>query len=441
MAINLCHQFSTHQRFLFSETKTKILCYETNSKSNLKSPWNLNKNPLEVVKQQEHLGIIRRSDQPRYSMEDVRVQDGRRAAYSLFGAGFHGLNGLNPKTSIRIWKVFIIPRLIHGLEVIVYDEKKVELIENYQRATLKQLQHLPSGCSNSATYLIAGVSPIKAEIEKRTLTTFVRFIRDQSSAEFQIIKRQIAIKGLDSKSWTVHVRKLLHKFKLPSAYELLENPPSKEIWKQSVKKAINCYYEKALVQEVIHQSSMKFLNISSCSLSKCHPVWNTIKPSSRDVTRGMLKAKLLTGTYNLEGKRAKFKNVSNSGLCPLCQKDVETREHFIAICPMLTETREKYLKEFKSALLKCHSIIATNAIFSSTITLTKAVLDPSFCSYDTDHNIQLEEITRRLCYALHCRRSCLILPPDSTRVPASAAAYLLAETRVCLIQAEATTTR
>jgi hypothetical protein len=34
------------------------------------------------------------------------------------GAGLHGLNGLNPKVSIHIIRIYVIPRLIYGLETI-----------------------------------------------------------------------------------------------------------------------------------------------------------------------------------------------------------------------------------------------------------------------------------------------------------------------------------
>ena len=62
VAINRCHLFSSRQRFGFSVTKTKILCYDERLKNCPNtSIWNLNNRPLEVVKTQEHLGIKRDS--------------------------------------------------------------------------------------------------------------------------------------------------------------------------------------------------------------------------------------------------------------------------------------------------------------------------------------------------------------------------------------------
>ena len=210
------------------------------------SIWKLNNKTLEVVREQEHLGVIRLSNNLETHMADERIKVGRRTAFSLFGAGFHGLNGLKPKTSVKIWKKYIVSRLVHGLEVTINPEKDLEKLENYQRATLKQLQHLPPSTSNCATYLISGVLPIRAEIEKRTLTTFVRFISNTETAEYAIIKRQLVMKTLKSKSWTTEIKKLLHRFRLPSAHSLMDNIPTKENWKLMVKKAVHSHYLECL---------------------------------------------------------------------------------------------------------------------------------------------------------------------------------------------------
>ena len=375
-------------------------------------------------------------------MAEERIQDGRRAAYSLYGAGFHGLNGLNPKTSIRIWKVFVVPRLLHGLEVIVYDEKQIEKIENYQRSTIKQLQHVPPGCSNSITYLLAGVMPITAELEKRTLTTFVRFIRDKESAEFKIINRQVVMKDLSSKSWTVHVRKLLFKFDLPSAFDLLNATPSKDVWKNQVKNAVHKLYLKSLTNEAMSQSSVKYVNLPSCSLTKSHNIWDTVQPSSRDVTRAMLKMKLLSGTYNLEGKRARFKNSGVTGLCPLCGEDIETREHFLVVCASLEGSRTPYLSELRTILEETFSKLAVNTIFNSPSLLTRTILDPSYVYYETrgGHLDRAEHLTRRLCFALHIQRTAHITPQADNPVTKTAAAHP-ADPGVLLKKGEPTASR
>jgi hypothetical protein len=73
--------------------------------------------------------------------------------------------------SFKIWKIYVVPRLIYNLDVTINLPSVIEKIESYQRRTLKHLQHFPPNASTPATYLISGVLPLQAEIDKRVLST------------------------------------------------------------------------------------------------------------------------------------------------------------------------------------------------------------------------------------------------------------------------------
>ena len=132
---------------------------------------------------------------------------------------------------------------------------------------MKQLQYLPPNTSNPATYLLAGILPLKATLHKRILTTFCNMIRDMTTAEYRIIRRQLAVKTDKSKSWVITVKRLLFTYDLPSAYDLLLETPSKENWKASVKKAIYAIHEQYLKEEVKKHNSCRYINTEACSLS------------------------------------------------------------------------------------------------------------------------------------------------------------------------------
>ena len=72
-------------------------------------------------------------------------------------------------------------------------------------------------------------------MEKNILSLFGRVLRDQSSIENELAVRQLAIMSITEKDWFSSVRVVLNAYSLPSAYELLKNPPSKEQWKKTVK--------------------------------------------------------------------------------------------------------------------------------------------------------------------------------------------------------------
>ena len=219
-------------------------------------------------------------------------------------------------------------------------------------------------------------------------------------------------------------------------YDIAEQPQTKEIWKQTVRKAVHDHYLHIFKNEVLPQSSCRYLNLNTVSLYRPHHVWATVLPSSRDVTRALVKAKLLTGTYNLQAKRSKFKK-NDSRFCPLCSESIETREHFIALCPTLHEIRTNYINQMKIVAQTTLPTVTFNSAFS-TQNITQTILDPSSVTKDNSTIEQLESISRNMCYALHTARSTAI-NPDPSPGPirrSSAAARPSGEAGMRLIQAE-----
>jgi hypothetical protein len=52
---------------------------------------------------------------------EENIKKARRSAYicSLFGGGFHGHNGLDVETIVHLYKIYISPVLLYGLELIL----------------------------------------------------------------------------------------------------------------------------------------------------------------------------------------------------------------------------------------------------------------------------------------------------------------------------------
>ena len=82
--------------------------------------------------------------------------------------GVHGTNGLNPKTSYMIYRVYVLPRLLYSLEVLPL----IKLLRDFHVNFLRQIQAIPSRTAISAVYLLVGALPIEAEIHKRVLSLF-----------------------------------------------------------------------------------------------------------------------------------------------------------------------------------------------------------------------------------------------------------------------------
>ncbi|CAG2213888.1 unnamed protein product [Mytilus edulis] len=205
--------YANKEHYCISKTKSSVVQF------NDKQPRNFTMNSEEIPTSQSavHLGI-ERDNSSKFGTKNVsnaRISAARKATYALMGAGLHGLNGLNPTVSIHIIRIFIIPRLIHGLEVVRLMISDIKALSSYFKQLLKRIQHLPERTADSATYLLSGQMPIEAEIDKRTLTLFGNIIRNPNTVEFKLAQRQLAIKDRNSKSWFTYVQQLLEKYNLP----------------------------------------------------------------------------------------------------------------------------------------------------------------------------------------------------------------------------------
>lgn len=104
------------------------------------------------VERAVHLGIIRTTSAMDNIKENVdeNIKKARRSAYALFGCGFHGENGLDPETMIHLFKTYITPVLLYGMEVLIPKGKYLEQLDKFQKKIIKLLN---SYCQSQATLL------------------------------------------------------------------------------------------------------------------------------------------------------------------------------------------------------------------------------------------------------------------------------------------------
>ena len=111
-----------------------------------------------------HLGIDRYTNDA-YPDNFIRecISLARRTAYSLLGAGFHGTGGQSPEVCRTIYMVFVIPRLLYGLDAItIIITPQIKMIKIFNRKMLKCLQSLPGRVSTASIHLLMAIPPIEA---------------------------------------------------------------------------------------------------------------------------------------------------------------------------------------------------------------------------------------------------------------------------------------
>ena len=122
--------------------------------------------------------------------------------------------------------------------------------------------------------------------------------------------------SITEKSWFPSVRMVLNAYSLPSAYELLNNPPSKEQWKKkTVENKVHHTIEQQWRDDIETKSSLKYLNPNAVRVGKVHQVYAFVRNNVHDVRRAEVKARLLTGTYTLQSNMAKFNQFNVSPIC------------------------------------------------------------------------------------------------------------------------------
>ena len=401
LSIKLAQRHANKERYIFSETKTSVVHIPVATKRKAQTNLNptpslsLNNKKIQTSQEEVHLGIQRSTKITNTTVIQARITSARRTAYSLFGAGFHGINGVGTEVIHKQWTSCVRPVLTYGLEALILDVKELEVIETFARSMLKRLQSLPNSTANQATYLLFGTLPIEATIHSQILSMLGNIIRRPGSTENNIVRRQTAMYKQNQKIWINQAKSILSKYELPSIYELLETKPKKLQWKKQVKRAILEHWTNTLENQAKSMKSLSYLNLEACSLSKPHHVWGKSLSNPKSVIRTAVHAQLLTLRYPLTGYKHAGRNFSK--LCPLCNQEEEEIEHFLLRCPLLKESRDQSMKKM------LHTLNQTDSSNMASI-----ILDPSFATTDKNTMQIVQTLSRNLCYNLHLQRKKLL---------------------------------
>jgi hypothetical protein len=83
----------------------------------------------------KHLGISR--NEKNSINIDEKLKSGRAGIYGMLGAGLHLRKGFSPLISHNLWKVYAVPKILYGLEVMPIKKKEMEQMEIMQMKLLR----------------------------------------------------------------------------------------------------------------------------------------------------------------------------------------------------------------------------------------------------------------------------------------------------------------
>ncbi|VDI25646.1 Hypothetical predicted protein [Mytilus galloprovincialis] len=414
--VNMALDFANSEGYQLQPKKSVVIKISGNSNNTKMEEDNLmmGNTPMPNVEQATHLGIIRTTTRKNniQSNTNENITKARRSAYSLLGAGFHGHNGLDPESLLHIYKTYILPVLLYGMELLTPSGKPLEQLEIFQKRMLKQILSLPTRCPDPAVYILTGILPVEAQIHIKTLTFFNNIChQSEESTEKKLARRQLTVCSEDSNSWFIHVNKLLRLYDLSEANTYLANPTKKTQWITLIKNAVMKYWSIKTVQISELYLGLKYLSSQNLIKGKLHPILQHKSQSALDNSRIPTRLRLITGTYVLQTKRIQFYRQETDPTCLLCGLQEETLEHFVMQCEKLQSVRAVILKEVNDIwqnemnnTIRFHDLDIT--------TQMQLLLDSAKLINLNRHNsasvARMENHSRNLFFKLHIKRNVLL---------------------------------
>ncbi|CAC5376840.1 unnamed protein product [Mytilus coruscus] len=132
----------------------------------------------------------------------------------------------------------------------------------------------------------------------------------------------------------------------------------------------------------------------------------------QEAQRIPVKLRIAKGSYILIADRTRHsKNKGLLATCPLCQTSDETFEHFLLLCPALSDQRNSILNNTRLLHKKLSNHFKHNG---SEVDLIQVIIDSSTIGLlepDCDNSIlmDIEFQSRRLCFLLHTSRSKILI--------------------------------
>jgi hypothetical protein len=140
--VNQAVQYSITHRYKLQPQKSVVI--EINKKGRNQQDKNLprkiNQDDMPTVEKSAHLGILRSKSNQKTENSQIEqnITKARRTAYSLLSTGFYGKNGLDPITSISLYKTYVQPVLMYGLEIVQPKQTNLKKLEVFQKTYLNR---------------------------------------------------------------------------------------------------------------------------------------------------------------------------------------------------------------------------------------------------------------------------------------------------------------
>ena len=428
--LHLTVQYCTKYHVELVPEKTKLLCFYPKSLEasafywKTVSPLTLGAKKIPFSDEAEHVGIVK-SVHGNLPNIFARISAHNAALRAVLPAGLARGHHGNPAASLRIELLYGAPRLLSGLASQVLNKAEKNILHHHYKKSLEKLQRLHKSTPESVVFFLGGSLPLIALLEFRQISLLGMISRLDSSN----ILRRHAVNILStadkpsSRSWFTQVKDLCSKYDIPDPMTLFTaNPPTKGLFKRSVKAKITSYWEIKLRSDAANLSSLTFFKPQFYSLSRPHPMWTSAGNNPHEVEKACYQAKMISGRFRTCWLSRHWSG-DKSGSCslPTCRLKPTpgTLSHILVDCEDLSPARQRvfslwanYLKDKPYLLpvvrrytLECSSSEYLQFVLDCSVLPDVIVLHQKLGKMVYD---SLFYLTRSLCFSVAKTRSKLL---------------------------------
>jgi len=366
--LDIVTSYARTWEYSINSTKSQIVicCNKPSVRSALSDNfhWSVCDSVIPIAESTKHLGVLLSSSQSTISRTSGRITSSRSAFYALSAAGARH-TCINSLTSLQLYKSLSLPILLFGLEVWSPTNTELMMMERSQLKILRTILGLPSRSSSSGIHFLLGTLPI----QYHALLKLLSFTRSTVALPPHSIARQILLfrssqNNPPSRSIVNNIISTLDNLCLPNLEVLLNNPPTKKVWKALTKTMVfESFREVSFFDSSPSPTLVDLLRISPPKYGVPIDVLQIFKHDLKLARLSLLRIRLLLHVSSLNSHTCSFRVTDRfsirSDRCQLCQlAATEDLLHFLSVCPALQPVRDLWLpKIYGSTTPSNHDIV------------------------------------------------------------------------------------
>ena len=417
--LNLSLSYCKKHQVQLSAGKTKLLVFSRNESDYVKyakllSPIHIDDTPIEFVTTAEHVGVLR-SVSGNLPHLHQRIVNHKKSLGSILSMGLSRRHRANPAASLRADDMYAIPVLFSGVATLILSRSEIDIIALHVKETTQNLLKLYSRTPEPVVFFLAGRLPGEATLHLKQLTLFGMICRLPGNILHEIAVQLLTTSKQSNKSWFAEIRSLCYTYNLPHPLLLLQQPPSKEQFRNLLRSNITDHWQSKLRAHsaTLQENSLKYFKPQFMSLSHPHPMWSSAT-TSYQINKCVVVARMLSGRFRC-GSLLQHFSPTCSGICELCDQELEDLPHILLPrCHRLQERQHDLLQFGRNTLSQSPVALSIfERIFSSKdeYTIVQFLLDPSavpeiIAANQNDKTVLplMFRVTTTWCYSLNRTR-------------------------------------